>query len=427
MTYEAHVPQPHPATPLSGVTAVGLWAIFISLIFLQRFAIGGVPIGYGLSYAAIVAFVLLGALVIDVTFLIFFLIAVAIACLSIFWWPADVSIGSFLYLISIYALYMLRFRNREATLAKAHDIFLNCMVLAAIIGIVQFALQFVIGAEAVFPLETLPESLLAANYNVIIPLTYGSAIVKSNGVFFLEPSFFSQFLAVALLLEMLGRQRAVRCLLYLSAMVLSYSGTGMLTVLLFAPFVLARRFSLPIVLGAVIVTVVVLLSATVLEFDTLFGRVEEFAAPESSGFARFISPFYLIRDFLLPSPDNFLFGMGPGTITDALQKATFHAYLAHDPTWIKLLFEYGLVGGLAILSYVIAASYTGSPDRLFTTVLLVVWSILGGYLLNGLMNVLILSLAVLHGRTAVPAFEPTPATTHRVPRGRPLGAHRLTH
>jgi hypothetical protein len=405
-------------------TAAGLWLILGSLIFLQRFSIGGVPIAFGIGYLVLVALFLLRVVIIDAAFLVFFLVAAAVASLSVIWWPGDASFSSFLYLLAIYALYMLRFRNRAASFAIAQHIFLKCMLIAAVAGIAQFMAQFVLGPERVFPFEYLPEFIKAQNYNVIIPLTYGSPIVKSNGLFFLEPSFFSQFLAIAFILELLGRQRPIRSGIYLFALLISYSGTGLLTAAIFAPFALMRKVNVPIILGAIVVGIVVALCASVFEFNTLFGRVDEFTAPESSGFARFVSPFYLIRDFLIPSPDNFLFGMGPGTIDAALKKATFHAYLAHDPTWIKLIFEYGLVGGLAILSYVFCAVYAGGRDRLFSTVLLFAWLALGGYLLNGMMNVLFVTLGVMHAWPATRTQE-RPLTPRRARMtGRPVGRQR---
>lgn len=410
---------PRAVPALDRATVAGLWLMIGSLVFLQRFAIMGVPVAFGVSYGVLLALFLMRTVIIDTTFLIFFMVVTAIASLSIFWWPAEASLKSYLYLLAIYGLYMLRFRDRTLSFEMAQNIFLTCMLIAGVCGIVQFLGQFVIGFERVFPLEFLPESILAAGYNVIIPLTYGASIVKSNGIFFLEPSFFSQFLAIALVMELLGRQRPIRSAIYVLAMLLSYSGTGLITAAIFGPFALMRRVNVPIILGGLLVAIIVVLSMGALELDTIFGRAGEFTSPESSGFARFISPFYLIRDFLLPSPDNFLFGMGPGMITPALDKATLHAYIAHDPTWIKVIFEYGLVGGLAILIYVISASYTGSRDRLMTTMLLLAWLFLGGYLLNGMMNMLFLSLGALHCFPAQRVEERplTPRHARMAPRG----------
>lgn len=419
--YYTEDPQPRTAPAPDRATVTGLWVIFGSLVFLQRFSINGLPIAFAISYGVLVLLFLLRAVVIDTTFLIFFMVVTAIASLSIFWWPAEASLSSYLYLLAIYALYMLRFRNRAASFAIARHIYLTCMLIAAICGIAQFLGQFVLGYERVFPLEFLPQSILAVNYNVIIPLTYGSPIMKSNGIFFLEPSFFSQFLAIALVLEMLGRQRPIRTAIFILALLLSYSGTGLITAAIFAPFALMRRVNATLVVGGLLVAIIIIISVSstgFLELSAIFGRAEEFTSTESSGFARFISPFYLIRDFLLPSPDNFLFGKGPGTIDAALTKASFHAYLAHDPTWIKVIFEYGLVGGLAVLTYVFSATYTGSRDRLVSTMLLLSWLFLGGYLLNGMMNILFLSLGALHSFSAVRTEERplTPRHARMAPR-----------
>lgn len=393
--------QPRTASH-SRAAAAGLWVIFFSLIFLQRFAIGGVPVSFAISYVVLIAFILLRVLIIDRSFLIFFFVALAITSIPFLSWGSETSLSSFAYMLAIYAIYMLRFRNRERSFSLAQHIFLKLMWFAAIAGIAQFAAQFALGFEAVFPLERLPEGMLLSNFNVIIPLSYGSTIVKSNGIFFLEPSFFSQFLALALILELLGRQRTIYVATFLVALLLSYSGTGILLAALFLPFVFLRRINPPLIFGSLLVGIIIVVSMGTLEFNTLFQRVGEFNTPQSSGFARFVSPFYLIRDFLMPAPTSFLFGMGPGTIDAALTKATSRAYLAHDPTWIKVIYEYGLVGGLAVMSYVIAATHVGARSRLFALALTFTWLVLGGYLLNGMMNVLFVCLGALHGLPPAP-------------------------
>jgi hypothetical protein len=113
----------------------------------------------------------------------------------------------------------------------------------------------------------------------------------------------------------------------------------------------------------------------------------------------------LIRDFLMPSPLNLLFGMGPGTIDAAVDRASYNAYVAHDPTWIKLIFEYGLIGGMATFAYFVSAMYVGADNKLFRTVLLFTWLFLGGYLLSGLINILLVALGALHSRPAVVKSE----------------------
>ena len=100
--------------------------------------------------------------------------------------------------------------------------------VAALIGVAQFVGQFVFGADIAFFLDKhLPENVTVSGYNSLIPLYWDSPVYKSNGVFFLEPSFLSQYMAVAIILELLFFSNWKRVVLYAAAMFASFSGTGM--------------------------------------------------------------------------------------------------------------------------------------------------------------------------------------------------------
>ncbi|WP_168217669.1 hypothetical protein, partial [Paracoccus liaowanqingii] len=103
------------------------------------------------------------------------------------------------------------------------------MLVLGIVGVMQFALQFV-GVKFFSFRGFVPEVFLIEHaYNVVIPLSYGSEFFKSNGVFFLEPSLFSQFLAIALAAEIMLFRRTLYMAVYGMAIVASYSGSGLLT------------------------------------------------------------------------------------------------------------------------------------------------------------------------------------------------------
>jgi uncharacterized membrane protein YgdD (TMEM256/DUF423 family) len=100
----------------------------------------------------------------------------------------------------------------------------------------------------------------------------------------------------------------------------------------------------------------------------------------------------MIRDFLLDSPLDLLFGLGPGTIREHYGLVS---YEAHDPPWAKLVFEYGLVGATAFWAFFIVAVYADAPSRWVSVTLTIGFLAFGGMLLDARLQVLILVFCVL--------------------------------
>ncbi len=386
-------------------TTVGcVVTILAACLFLQRFA---VPVGSAQISAAFLAgymvfglMLLLGRLTIVPSLLMLFLATTALMTVSFLISDTRSSVTSFAELVSIYALYVFKVRYPDKSVARILDIYQTMMAFCAIMGILQFFSQFVIGSVLAFPIDAVvPKKILYEGYNTIIPLTYGSAIMKSNGVFFLEPSFFSQFLGLALIIELARAQRLQYLALYAIAMIFSYSGTGLSLVLLFLPWILFKRGSTTLLALGVVAAVILVLAAGALHLSALTNRIDEFSQPESSGFARFVSPFWLIHDFLLDRPSALLFGMGAGSINQVMLMARSHDYLAHDPTWIKVVFEYGVVVAAFLMVYVGTAFLHGTRNRLLCVAALYIYLFLGGYLLNGIMHLAFVALAAWHRQT----------------------------
>ena len=119
----------------------------------------------------------------------------------------------------------------------------------------------------------------------------------------------------------------------------------------------------------------------------------EFGSTHSSGFARFLSPFYLFDDFLFTSVRNTLFGLGPGAIETFFKN--FYTEV-HDPTWGKLFFEYGLVGTLPFALFITCTFFADAPVKSLAGALFLNWLLMGGYLLSAPIAGLVLSLTVWH-------------------------------
>jgi hypothetical protein len=389
-------------TTVDRVTAVGLAAILLSCIVFQRFAIpvgnAQIPASFAASYAVFGILLLLGRFVVNPPLAMFFLATMALLALSLAISMTIASIPSFALLFTIYFLYAFKLKYRQGAFEYALDFFLKLMAFSAVLGLAQFFGQFVLPFELVFPIDSfVPDQFrFTEQFNVIIPLAYEAAIMKSNGVLFLEPSFFSQFLGLALVIELTGRQRLLHLGLYGAALIVSYSGTGMSIVAIFLPWILIQRGNLQMLALMLFCGVLFLVAGNALNLNLLTERVQEFGSTQSSAFARFMSPYFLIRDFLIEDPSAFLFGMGPGSIEVVVSQAYTRAYLAHDPAWIKLMFEYGTIAAACMLAYIAVALRHGSRHPLLAWAVLFVFLFLGGYLLNGMMHAVFLVLTAWH-------------------------------
>jgi hypothetical protein len=227
--------------------------------------------------------------------------------------------------------------------------FCNVSAFIALLGIVQFALQFVLGPEMAFPIETyIPREHRVLNINDRVPLYYGAAIFKANGVVMMEPSVFSQLCALGLTAELIGRNRATRLLVYGAALVVSYSGTGLLVLAVTLPLVVILHERWDLLVRGLIFAVVLALFADPLNLDVTLRRTGEFASSGSSAAARFTSWRVLFDEHLWNSPQAALFGHGAGTYADMAAD-----YGASEMVHSKIIFEFGVLGGTLYLAFII--------------------------------------------------------------------------
>src|SRR5262249_14865420 len=127
--------------------------------------------------------------------------------------------------------------------------FLDFALFICLIGIAQYLLQFVIGQRFAYPIEHFPPPgpiSVTKAYNTLNPVRYGQPTLKSNGVFLLEPSYYSQMLALGFAFEASTQRRLKRLACFCAGFVVAYSGTGlvMLAVVLGILIVAERRFEI---------------------------------------------------------------------------------------------------------------------------------------------------------------------------------------
>jgi hypothetical protein len=218
----------------------------------------------------------------------------------------------------------------------------------AVAGLAQFALQFaglkLFSFRGIVPAELLFED----GYNTTIPAGVGS-LLKSNGFFLLEPSIFSQFMALAIVIEQLTARRPLMLGLFLAGLMASMSGTGWIVL---AAFLLSAVFSMG-ARGAALAAATAALAAVVLAavwfaapdvIASVGERMGEIARPSTSGHLRFITPFWALDDVLARDPASALAGLGGGVS----EKLTLpYEYDVNTP--VKIGLEYGFPALLAYL------------------------------------------------------------------------------
>ena len=253
--------------------------------------------------------------------------------------------------------------------------FLNVAQFCALVGIAQFYAQFLIHADWLFNFTPYVPVVLRgpAGFNTVIQV--GSRY-KSNGFFFHEPSEFSFMMALALLAEWSSTRRWWRVATFSLALLLTYSGTGILTLCIGMLFPLGRKAALRVLMLASAGFIVLWVLGDALNLSFTLQRLGEFGSERSSAYIRYLAPFRLLNDTFNTEAWTPWLGHGPGTISREVRSYEFH-----DPTWAKLLFEYGLLGfTLVVTLFVVALRRSRAPSPV-RAVLFACWLIMGGYLM----------------------------------------------
>lgn len=363
------------------------WPIFVVLfgcIFLQRFGLplGGFRLPAVVPVVAAVFFVLLvqnRAVIAERSALLFILFcAYALFCaglaLAVPPQGTTASVFSIGYLLILYSFIVFRLRPGLAV-AETLAIFRNFVTIIAVCACLQFAAQFA-GIGLFSFAGFVPDSLLLEEaYNVVIPVWYGATIYKANGIFLLEPSFLSQFAAVALVIEFLYFGSAARMGLFVLALIVAFSGTGLL-ILGFAVVVASvlERRALWRMVGLLVIggLILALFGASIAPeyMDSVVRRLSEFDSEEASGFIRFISPYIMVGD--ATADPRSIIGFGPGTA----ERFDMLGYTYGVNAVTKILIDYG-IPGLSIYVLLLLSCFYRAEMRALSAVGLF-WFVFGG-------------------------------------------------
>ena len=310
---------------------------------------------------------------------------------------ADISVTSAVYLIFLMLPFILKAKapDNQKSLATSLAFWSGYQRVILLCALLAF-LQLAAGNNFLSFKDLLPKALRIEGYNTTNAISYGVDIYRSNGFFFLEPSFFSQFTAIAILIEFKLRRRLWLMIVLFFAMLSTVSGTG-LVLLGFGLAMLSSTFrsrrSMAIWSALTIVAVGLILGP----FSSYFvERIAEFTTVNSSAYIRFVAPILYIYNNYIASPLFFAIGAGPGASTHL----RFLSVQADLPSLGQGLFEYGFFGGLMVVCiYYYVQKLSRVPPWLIWTMFVFQMFLSGGLLQPA--TVLFFLLTTFYGAPAL--------------------------
>jgi len=295
---------------------------------------------------------------------------------------------SFLFLVVLYAPLCLSLRAGAVAPRLWRwtvSVFIGFAVFVAAAGIAQYFVQFVYHPAWLFDYTPLiPERLRATrgwNTAYTVGVNLPGAWTKSNGFFMREPSIFSVVMAFGLLCELsLARRKWVMAVLA-GALLLSYSGSGLLCLAAALLFPIGRRtLARALAVAAVGATVFVFFGGA-LNLSYTLKRSGEVLKKDSSAYCRFVAPAAQAVREIDSDPWAGLVGHGPGSMVRMGGECGDNKV---QTTYAKIIIEYGLLGALAFGALMVGALNRASAPLRIRVAAGVAWLLLGGNLLDSL-------------------------------------------
>jgi hypothetical protein len=351
-----------------GNTFLGLDLALIGLILLYQFISGKLLIQYDR--------------------LLWFLgFALTITCSLLLNFKSTMLTGYFQFML-FYFLFTFRRPSSGDQYKTTLQAFQFLVMLLSCLAVMQLAAEFLGNGDRLMHFFGIFPDFLFGTAQVdrkdIGPMTH----FRSNGIFLTEASFLSQLTALGILIEVLEFRRPRYLLVLAVGFLLAYSGTGLMLLLLFLPLIGLRDGRAGLSALFVVIFALGLVATGIIDLSAFSGRVGEFEDTRASGFSRFVGPFLLAaKQFDTVSLEALLLGGGPGTVKNLIAFIPW----AFPATWIKILYEYGIIGSFIFWCFL------ASCVRKSRCPSLVVAAIIFAYIfLQGMMTITI-PLCTLNG------------------------------
>lgn len=283
-------------------------------------------------------------------------------------------------------------------------------VAICMIGVVQYLLQYALHTPLLFSWRTIipPEFLI--EFNTENFTAWGSGVYKANGFFLMEASWLSQLGARTALIAVImlkDPRYLIPCAL---AMLLSYSGTGILLFAIFGAIPLIMLMSkskyLPwAIAGLIAVALIATFSGKLLNLELFLTRLNEFGRPNTSAYARFEVGGQAFERFLNEPLITILFGAGPATVDNYVQGFLSDGFA---PGWLKLVAEYGFFGFVIFNAFLITCVWQTTRSAVIAGAIVFQYMVLDNSLVVPQGAILTLFIACLVVRRS--KFRPLGAT-----------------
>lgn len=309
---------------------------------------------------------------------------------------------SLLLLIIISTFYVFRVELDWEHYLKWLANFQLIAVAAASLLFLNWAMQFA-GLGMIDLNSMTPRKLLYLHYNYIQPIHWGSPWMKPNAVFFLETSHISQFIAMAIVIELTCFFR-VRYLAFLGAALLSsFGGTGMMTLALTVPFLLGRVPRGLILAGIVALPIAYMGASSIGLTSNIESRIGEFGSRGTSGEMRFSRPAEAVVDAMFGDEVDMLIGKGAGSMPKG--QSAKGANFAWAP-YSKVFVEYGIIAFVFWAVLILTAMFGHGVPFAISWVVFLQYQFMNGSLNVPLHTIYAMLLAggvmVVGGRVSLP-------------------------
>lgn len=224
------------------------------------------------------------------------------------------------------------------------------------------------------------------NFNYIQPLEWGSPWLKPNAYFFLEVSFVAQSIATALVLELCLFRRVPLIGVYAIALIVSFSGTGLLLVALCLPVIVFYLRPKLIALALVATPIAVGTAFGIGLVDNAIHRSDEFSHEGASGNQRFLGQVEAVTRSLGKQPMDAFVGIGAGQMLQ-------NGRVVWNPI-TKVTVEYGVFVALIYFAMIFTAVFGKGKPFIVGYVLLVQFLFLNG---GFLVPIIVFTILILSG------------------------------
>ena len=396
-------PAPFRPLPRSGADAPAtraevqerlLFGLFLfglaAVILLQKFGIsnggGTLAVGVPLMLGAMALACIFLKPVWDPVRIGLYFAFVAAAGLSTMFLSPVYSQTSIALLVLMHLPMVVAFETSEATYRRCLNAFVNLMLVFCAVIAVEHAAQFLVSPQAWPNLDKMvPTQWLVPGFNYLQPIVWNLPYHKPNALLFLEVSFLSQCIALALAIEIVLFQRMWRLLVLAIALMATFGGTGLLLIAITLPVLLGRLKISRMVLVIASLLIVIYVAYRLGWFELIGGRVNEHESEGSSANMRFIEPLNRLVAFL-SEPGALFSGIGAGNIEKG----------RNFQWWpiTKATVEYGLIPALIFYAFFLYALFKSPADRSIAFTL-AVWYTFEGALLTAINPLTCVLLATM--------------------------------